>query len=160
MSSPETAEAVLGHVWHWSRLGTGHPEEHKAMYPPPTKPASTPPYTHTQSLSAPAHSGVPTAVAHTQTSAAYLSFPAGSTTAPVLSLHLEGAPPNILPGCCVLSTHTPPTVHSSSPTTDRENEAEEEGMGGYHHPPETLGSDQQRDSSEKDLQKGENTVPS
>lgn len=131
------------------------------MYPPPTKPASTPPYTHTQSLSAPAHSGVPTAVAHTQTSAAYLSFPAGSTTAPVLSLHLEGAPPNILPGCCVLSTHTPPpTVHSSSPTTDRENEAEEEGMGGYHHPPETLGSDQQRDSSEKDLQKGENTVPS
>lgn len=160
MSSPETAEAVLGHVWHWSGLGTGHPEEHKAMYPPPTKPASTPPYTHTQSLSAPAHSGVPTAVAHTQTSAAYLSFPAGSTTAPVLSLHLEGAPPNILPGCCVLSTHPPPTVHSSSPTTDRENEAEEEGMGGYHHPPETLGSDQQRDSSEKDLQKGENTVPS
>lgn len=160
MSSPETAEAVLGHVWHWSRLGTGHPEEHKAMYPPPTKPTSTPPYTHTQSLSAPAHSGVPTAVAHTQTSAAYLSFPAGSTTAPVLSLHLEGAPPNILPGCCVLSTHHPPTVHSSSPTTDRENEAEEEGMGGYHHPPETLGSDQQRDSSEKDLQKGENTVPS
>lgn len=140
--SPETAEAGLGHGWCWFSVGTGHSEKHKAMYlPPPNQHLLLHTHTHAQYLSAPAHSGAPTAVAHTQRSAAYLAFPAGSNSAPAPSLPLKRAPPNILPGCCAPSTPSP--VHSSSPTTDRENGAEEEAMGGHYHPPETLGSEQQ-----------------